>query len=118
MQIVLCLNAANRSLLFICFSVWGKMRICTLLIFEMVIIGLCSLIIGLLIGFMFSQILSLIVISMFEADMSAYVFTFSPLAFFLTILSFSFIYALIMIFNTFSVSHTSPRVMFSAAFSK
>lgn len=94
----------------------GKMRICTLLIFEMVIIGLCSLIIGLLIGFMFSQILSLIVISMFEADMSAYVFTFSPLAFFLTILSFSFIYALIMIFNTFSVSHTSPRVMFSARF--
>ena len=82
----------------------GKMRICTLLIFEMVIIGLCSLIIGLLIGFMF------------EADMSAYVFTFSPLAFFLTILSFSFIYALIMIFNTFSVSHTSPRVMFSARF--
>lgn len=94
----------------------GKMRICALLIFEMVIIGLCSLIIGLLIGFMFSQILSLIVISMFEADMSAYVFTFSPLAFLLTIFSFSFIYALIMIFNTFSISHTSPRAMLSARF--
>src|SRR5699024_7647992 len=61
----------------------GKLRISALLVFETLIIGIASLAVGLVLGIALSQALSLIVVSMFEADMSGYVFAFSPLALFL-----------------------------------
>ena len=70
----------------------GKLRISALLVFETLIIGIASLAVGLVLGIALSQALSLIVVSMFEADMSGYVFAFSPLALFLTIFCFSFMY--------------------------
>ena len=85
----------------------GKLRISALLVFETLIIGIASLAVGLVLGIALSQALSLIVVSMFEADMSGYVFAFSPLALFLTIFCFSFMYFWVMVFNTISITHSS-----------
>ena len=85
----------------------GKLRISALLVFETLIIGIASLAVGLVLGIALSQALSLIVVSMFEADMSGYVFAFSPLALFLTIFCFSFMYFWVMVFNTISITRSS-----------
>ena len=49
-----------------------------MLLCETLLIGLLSLVIGLLLGIAMSQLMSIIVARMFEADMSAYVFSVSP----------------------------------------
>ena len=49
-----------------------------ILLGETVLIGLISLGVGIVIGVFASQLMSILVARMFEADMSAYTFTFSP----------------------------------------
>ena len=52
----------------------SKKKISRMLLCETLLIGLLSLVIGLLLGIAMSQLMSIIVARMFEADMSAYVF--------------------------------------------
>ena len=66
--------------------------------------GLISLAVGLLAGMGISQLMSLIVSNLFQADVSRYEFVISGQAVGKSILYFLLIYLVVMIFNTLSVS--------------
>lgn len=82
----------------------GKRKVSTMLFIETLIIGLVSLVVGLLAGIGISQITSVLVANMFDADMSSYSFVFSGSAFVKTCLYFAIIYVVVIIFNTFIIS--------------
>ena len=82
----------------------GKRKMSTMLFIETLIIGLVSLVVGLLAGIGISQITSVLVANMFDADMSSYSFVFSGSAFAKTCLYFAIIYVVVIIFNTFIIS--------------
>ena len=82
----------------------GKRKISTVLFIETIIIGFLSLGVGLGLGVILSQLMSLLVANMFEADMTKFAFTFSKGALIKTIIYFGIMYLLVMIFNTVQVS--------------
>lgn len=82
----------------------SKRKISLILFFETLFIGILSLIVGLGIGVILSQFMSILVVNMFEADLTEFVFVFSLPACIKTLIYFSVMYILVMIFNTFSVS--------------
>ena len=82
----------------------SKRKISMILFFETLFIGIISLVIGLGIGVILSQFMSLLVANMFEANLKEFVFTFSMSACFKTMIYFSMMYLLVMIFNTVNVS--------------
>lgn len=82
----------------------GKRKISKLLLIETILIGIISLAIGLLIGIVGSQFMSLLVAKMFEVDMTNYQFVFSSAALVKTMIYFGIIYVLVMLFNTFAIS--------------
>ena len=82
----------------------SKRKISLILFFETLFIGILSLIVGLVLGVISSQIMSLVVANMFEANLTKFVFVFSKEACLKTIFYFSIMYLLVMIFNTISVS--------------
>ena len=82
----------------------SKRKISLLLLMETFIIGLISLAFGLLLGIVLSQITSIFVANLFEANMSKFTFNFSKTALFKTILYFGIIYFIVMIFNTIIVN--------------
>lgn len=77
----------------------GKGQISTILLVETFFIGVISLAIGLVIGIALSQLMSIFVASMFEANMTRFSFVFSSSAMLKTILYFGVIYIIVMIFN-------------------
>ncbi len=82
----------------------SKRKISLILFFETLFIGILSLIVGLGVGVIMSQIMSLVVANMFEANLTKFAFVFSTSACIKTIIYFSIMYLLVMIFNTYSVS--------------
>ncbi len=82
----------------------SKRKISLILFFETLFIGIISLIVGLLFGILLSQAMSLVVANMFEANLTKFAFVFSSSACIKTIIYFSIMYLLVMIFNTISVS--------------
>lgn len=82
----------------------GKGKISKILFIETLIIGIISLGIGLIIGIFASQLMSVVVAKMFEANMTGYKFVFSQSAMIKTIVYFGIMYLLVMIFNTISIS--------------
>lgn len=70
---------------------------------ETLFIGAISLGIGLVIGIMLSQALSVLTAYMFQVDLTKFQFVFSPLGFKRTVLCFSIIYLVVLIFNFISV---------------
>lgn len=82
----------------------GKRKVSLILFFETLIIGIISLVVGIIIGIGASQFTSFLVASMFKADMSKYQFVFSSQACIKTILNFVLIYVIVIIFNTFSIN--------------
>lgn len=60
----------------------GKGQISRILVGETFLIGLLSLAVGLFIGVLGAQFMSVLVVKMFEVDMESYVFVFSKTAFF------------------------------------
>ena len=82
----------------------SKRKISILLLIETFIIGLISLGIGLLVGIVLSQVTSIFVANMFEADMTKFTFNFSKAAMIKTIMYFGIIYFIVMIFNTIVVN--------------
>ena len=82
----------------------GKRKISAILFIETITIGIISLIVGLGLGVLLSQLMSLLVANMFEADMTNFAFTFSKSALIKTIIYFGIMYLLVMIFNTIQVS--------------
>lgn len=70
---------------------------------ETLLIGSISLGIGLVLGIMLSQALSVLTAYMFQVDLTKFQFVFSPLGFKRTVLCFSIIYLVVLIFNFISV---------------
>ena len=81
-----------------------KRKISLILFFETLIIGVISLGVGLALGIVLSQLMSILVANMFEADLTKFQFTFSSSAALKTLLYFSIMYLIVMIFNTIIVN--------------
>ncbi|MCI8460742.1 MAG: ABC transporter permease [Bacilli bacterium] len=82
----------------------SKRKISLILFLETLIIGFFSLIVGLGLGFVLSQFMSILVANMFEADFTRFEFIFSVKASIKCLVYFGIMYLLVMIFNTISVS--------------
>lgn len=82
----------------------SKNKISKILILETLIVGLFSLISGLIIGLIVSQGLSVLVAKLFDFKMSGYTFVISTQAIGKTILYFGIMFILVMIFNSFVIS--------------
>ena len=82
----------------------SKRKISLILFFETLIVGVISLAIGLILGTGLSQLMSLFVANLFEAKMTEFEFVFSSSACIKTLIYFSVMYILVMIFNTYNVS--------------
>ena len=82
----------------------SKRKISLILFFETLFIGIISLTIGLLTGFVLSQLMSIIVANMFEANLTKFTFIFSKSAFTKTLIYFGIMYLIVMIFNTINIS--------------
>ena len=81
----------------------SKRKISMILFFETILIGIISLAVGLGIGVLLSQLMSMLVANMFEADMTKYEFIFSSQACIKTIIYFGIMYAIVMLFNTVNI---------------
>lgn len=82
----------------------SKRKISMILFFETLFIGLISLTVGLGIGALLSQFMSILVANMFEADLTKFTFVFSVSACIKTIIYFGIMYLFVMIFNTINIS--------------
>ena len=82
----------------------GKRQISKIILMETILVGIISLIVGLIIGIFASQFMSILVAKMFEADMSKFQFVFSKDACIKTCIYFAVMYVAVMFFNTFTVS--------------
>ena len=82
----------------------SKRKVSTMLVIETIVIGLFSLIVGLILGVFISQGLSILTAKLFEADLSNYTFVFSEKALYKTIIYFGLIFVLVMIFNIITLT--------------
>ena len=80
----------------------GKKQISKIILMETILVGIMSLIVGVIIGVFASQFMSILVAKMFESDMSQFVF--SKDACIKTCIYFAVMYIAVMFFNTFTVS--------------
>ncbi len=93
----------------------SRRKISLILFFETLFIGIISLLVGLGLGVLLSQVMSLVVANMFEANLTKFAFVFSTSACIKTGLYFSIMYLLVMIFNTYSVSKCRLIVLLNGA---
>ncbi|MEG2539779.1 MAG: ABC transporter permease [Clostridium sp.] len=82
----------------------GKSKISRILITETVVVGVASLISGLILGVLASQGLTILISKLFEVSMDEYRFIFSSVALGKTFIYFGIIFLLVMIFNVFVIS--------------
>ena len=81
----------------------SKQKISQVLLIETLFIGTISLAVGLFLGVGLSQLMSVFVANLFEADLTEFTFIFSKEAMIKTLIYFGIMYLLVMIFNTISV---------------
>ena len=81
----------------------GKGQISRILILETVIVGVVSLVVGLVLGIFLSQGLAVVTAKLFEAKLSTFRFIFSSSALLKVILYFGVTFVLVMIFNAFTI---------------
>ncbi|WP_291648545.1 FtsX-like permease family protein [Clostridium sp.] len=93
----------------------GKNKISKILLFETLIIGIMSLLAGLVIGVIFSQGLSVFTAKLFEVGMKEYKFIISSEAIVKSTIYFGIMFLLVMIFNTIVVSKYKLIDMLTAA---
>lgn len=82
----------------------SNFKISQVIVVETVIVGVLSLVVGLLIGLVLSQGLSAFASKLFEVDMSEYKFIISSNAIQKTIVYFGIIFLIVMIFNVITIS--------------
>ncbi|WP_368239438.1 FtsX-like permease family protein, partial [Clostridium tertium] len=82
----------------------GKNKISKILLCETLIIGIISLVAGLVLGMIFSQGLSVFTAKLFDVEMKEYKFIISSEAIVKSTIYFGIMFLLVMIFNTFVVS--------------
>lgn len=76
-----------------------KQKISTILVYETLVIGFISLCSGMILGIIASQVLTAVTANLFVVPLD-YSFVFSPGATLLTVVSFTIIFVITMIFNT------------------
>ena len=81
----------------------SRRKISMILFFETILIGVISLVVGLGLGVLLSQLMSMLVANMFEADMTRYEFIFSSNACIKTLIYFSIMYVIVMLLNSINV---------------
>ena len=81
-----------------------KRQISKIILFETILVGIVSLVCGIVIGVFASQFMSVLVAKLFEADMSKFTFVFSREACIKTCIYFAIMYLAVMIFNTITIS--------------
>ncbi|QXE19020.1 FtsX-like permease family protein [Clostridium sp. 001] len=82
----------------------GKGKVSRILVTETLIVGIISLIVGLILGMGTSQVLSIFTLKLFETPINEYRFAVSTSAIGKTILYFGIMFLLVMIFNVFVIS--------------
>ena len=82
----------------------GKRKISMILVFETFLVGIISLIIGLFIGVIVSQCVSILVLNLFNVNMEDYRFAISGVGIVKTILYFALMFFIVMIFNIVLIS--------------
>ena len=82
----------------------GKRQISKIILFETILVGILSLIAGLVIGIFASQFMSVLVAKLFEANMTKFEFAFSKGACIKTCIYFAVMYLAVMFFNTITIS--------------
>ncbi|NOW05518.1 putative ABC transport system permease protein [Clostridium beijerinckii] len=82
----------------------GKRKISKILVTETSMVGAISLVAGLILGIAASQVLSTLILKLFDVSMDEYRFTVSINAIEKTILYFGIMFLLVVIFNVFVVS--------------
>lgn len=82
----------------------SKVKVSTILVLETIIVGVISLVIGLLLGVGLSQLVSIFTAKLFEADMTKFAFVFSSGALLSAIINFGFIYIIVMFFNIITLN--------------
>ena len=82
----------------------SKWKISFILFIETLIVGIVSLVIGLVVGLLLSQGLSILTANMFLVDLDKFRFTISNDAIIKTISYFGIIYLIVMIFNLIVIS--------------
>lgn len=78
----------------------SKRKISLILFLETLIIGIISLGVGLFLGTVLSQFMSILVANMFEADLTNFKFVFSSEAMVKSLIYFGIMYLIVMLFNT------------------
>lgn len=81
-----------------------KGRISRIFAGETLCVGLIALVMGLFLGFVLSQGLSLIALKLFAIELSKFQLVFSMEAFYKTTLCFTVIFLIVMLFNVWSIS--------------
>ena len=82
----------------------SKRKISLILFFETLFIGIISLGVGLVAGIFLSQLMSIVIANMFEADLSRFEFVFSSEACIKTLIYFGIMYIIVIALNTINVS--------------
>lgn len=82
----------------------SKRSVSYILLFETIFIGIISLLVGLGLGALLSQLMSIVVANSFEANLTKFTFVFSSSACIKTLIYFAIMYLFVMIFNTISIS--------------
>ena len=82
----------------------GRRQISTIILFETILVGILSLVVGIFIGVFASQFMSILVAKLFEADMTEFTFVFSKDACIKTCIYFAVMYLAVIIFNTLTIS--------------
>ncbi len=82
----------------------SKRKVSMVLLLETFFIGILSLAVGLVLGVLASQLTSVLVANMFDANLTEFHFVFSASACVQTLIYFGIIYLVVMIFNTINIS--------------
>ena len=82
----------------------GKCKISRIILFETILVGIISLVIGIVLGIATSQVMSIVVANLFEANMNKFKFVISYSAIIKTVICFLIIYTFVMLFNIVRVN--------------
>lgn len=82
----------------------GKNKISKILIYETLLVGIISLLAGIILGIFISQGLSLLTLNLFEINLSEFKFIISIFAMLKSIIYFGIMFLFVMIFNSYIIS--------------
>jgi len=92
----------------------NRFKVLTIIAIESIIVGIFSLIVGLITGVFLSQFMSMITAYMFRVDLSVYHFIFSFEAFKTTVINFIIIFGLVILLNSVTLARFKLIDLFNA----